>query len=141
MRTEVVASVEHNWWIIDAANEPVGRVAVQAAQLLLGKHKPNFGPGVVSGDHVVIVNAGKVALKGNKAEEPIHWHTQYPGGLRRITRGRMLEKNPTRLVERAVKGMLPHNRHGAELFRKLRVYAGAEHPHQAQSPSPRPATR
>lgn len=138
MQTAVVApDSDAKWWVLDAAGLPVGRVAAEAARLLLGKHKPSFAPGVVCGDHVVIINAAGVALTGNKDQEPIYWHSQYPGGLKKVLKGGMRQSNPVRLVERTVKGMLPHNRHGAELFRRLRVYAAGQHPHEAQSPAER----
>lgn len=131
-------AVEHDWWVVDAAGQPLGRVAVEVARLLRGKHKPVFTPHVDTGDHVIVINAARVKLTGNKAEELIYWHTQYPGGLRSISRGKLLQDRPVRLVERAIKGMLPHNRLGAATYRKLKVYAGPEHPHQAQQPRPFP---
>jgi large subunit ribosomal protein L13 len=97
-------------------------------------YKPIFTPHVDTGDHVIVINAGQVALTGNKAEEKLYWHSQYPGGLKSVTRGALREKRPDRLVERVVKGMLPHNRLGAQMYRKLKVYAGATHPHEAQQP-------
>ncbi len=127
-------TIERSWWVIDAAGQPLGRLAQQVALILRGKHKPTFTPHVDTGDHVIVINADKVVLSGNKSEERIYWHSQYPGGLKSVTRGAMLEKRPDRLVERTVKGMLPHNRLGAQMYRKLKVYAGTSHPHQGQKP-------
>ena len=126
--------VQRAWLVIDAAGKPLGRLAAEAARLLRGKHKPTFTPHVDTGDHVIILNADKVALTGKKSEERIYWHSQYPGGLKSVTKGSMLAKRPERLVERTVKGMLPHNRLGAQMYRKLKVYAGTAHPHAAQKP-------
>lgn len=127
-------TIEREWLIVDATGKSLGRLAAEVAALLRGKHKPTFTPHMDSGDHVIVINADKVALTGNKREERIYWHSQYPGGLKSVTRGQMLEKRPERLVERTVKGMLPHNRLGAQLYRKLKVYAGATHPHDSQKP-------
>ncbi len=126
--------LQRDWWVVDATGKPLGRLAAEVAKLLRGKHKPTFTPHVDTGDHVIIINADKVLLTGNKSEERIYWHSQYPGGLKSVTRGNMLEKRPDRLVERTVKGMLPHNRLGAQMYRKLKVYAGVAHPHEAQQP-------
>src|SRR4051794_7998211 len=125
---------QRDWWVVDATGKPLGRLAAEVARLLRGKHKPTFTPHVDTGDHVIIINAAQVALTGNKSEERIYWHSQYPGGLKSITRGTMLEKRPDRLVERTIKGMLPHNKLGAQMYRKLKVYAGENHPHEAQKP-------
>jgi large subunit ribosomal protein L13 len=127
-------TIEREWLIVDATGKSLGRLATEVATLLRGKHKPTFTPHMDSGDHVIVINADQVVLTGNKAEERIYWHSQYPGGLKSVTRGQMLEKRPERLVERTVKGMLPHNRLGAQLYRKLKVYAGATHPHDSQKP-------
>jgi len=126
--------VVREWWLIDAADRPIGRLATEVARILRGKHKPIFTPHCDTGDHVIIINADRVALTGNKREEPVYRHSQYPGGLKVTTRGRMLEKTPERLVERTIKGMLPHNRLGAAMYEKLRVYAGPNHPHEGQQP-------
>ncbi|MGO8673664.1 MAG: 50S ribosomal protein L13 [Capsulimonadaceae bacterium] len=124
------------WIVLDATNQSMGRVAVEAARILRGKNKPEFTPHVDCGDHVIIINAEKVRLTGNnKKDEPIYHHTLYPGGIRTITRGRELEKNPVTALHRVVKGMLPHNTLGAQTLKKLRVYAGPDHPHQAQKPA------
>src|SRR5260221_11319960 len=103
------------WYIMDAADKPLGRLAVDAAKILRGKHKAIFTPHVDTGDHVIIINAEKVKLTGNKKDELIHWHSGYPGGLKSITRGRMLEKTPERFIERTVKGMLPRNALGSPM--------------------------
>jgi large subunit ribosomal protein L13 len=130
------AEVQRKWLVIDATDRPIGRLATEAARILRGKHKPIFTPHVDTGDHVIIINAERVKLTGNKKDELIHWHSGYPGGLKSITRGRMLEKTPERAVERTIKGMLPHNALGRQLFRKLKVYKGATHPHEPQGPEP-----
>jgi len=125
--------MERSWHVLDASNRPLGRVASDAARLLLGKHKPTFEPHLPMGDFVVIINAGEVAVTGAKMKAKIYYrHTGYPGGLRERTLEEQLERDPTKVVERAVKGMLPHNSHGRELFRHLKVYVGGEHPHEAQ---------
>lgn len=127
-------TIEREWLVVDATGKSLGRLATEVATLLRGKHKPTFTPHMDSGDHVIVINADQVVLTGNKREERIHWHSQYPGGLKSVTRGQMLEKRPERLVERTIKGMLPHNRLGAQLYRKLKVYTGATHPHDSQKP-------
>ena len=126
--------ITREWYVIDAAGRPVGRVATRAAAILRGKHKPTFTPNIDTGDHVIVINASKAVLTGNKAEEPIYRHSGYPGGLKTTTKGKVLATNPEVLVERAIKGMLPHNKLGADMIHKLKVYAGAEHPHAAQMP-------
>jgi len=129
--------IERHWHVIDATDVVLGRLATHVATLLRGKHKPVFAPHVDTGDFVIVVNAGKVALTGNKRETKVAYrHSGYPGGLKQIGYGELLEKRPERAVELAVKGMLPHNRLGRKLIRKLKVYAGAEHPHAAQQPVP-----
>jgi large subunit ribosomal protein L13 len=126
-------AMDRSWHVLDAANRPLGRLASDAARLLLGKHKPTFEPYLPMGDFVVIINAGQVAVTGAKMQAKVYYrHTGYPGGLRERTLEEQLERDPTKVVERAVKGMLPHNAHGRELFRHLKVYVGAEHPHEAQ---------
>ncbi len=130
------ADVQRKWLVIDATDRPLGRLAAEAARILRGKHKPIFTPHVDTGDHVIIIHAERVKLTGNKQDELIHWHTGYPGGLKSITRGRLLEKTPERAIERTIKGMLPHDSLGAQMFRKLKVYKGATHPHEAQGPEP-----
>jgi large subunit ribosomal protein L13 len=127
--------ITRKWFVVDASGKPLGRLAARVATILRGKHKPIYTPHMDTGDHVIIINAEKVVLTGKgKPEEKIYWHTQYPGGLRFTTYGKMLEQTPEKLVMRAVKGMLPHNTLGARMLKKLRVYRGSEHPHQAQQP-------
>jgi large subunit ribosomal protein L13 len=129
--------VDRQWHVIDATDVVLGRLASQVAVLLRGKHKPTFAPHVDTGDFVVIVNASKVALTGSKAEEKkAYRHSGYPGGLRSRTYTEMLERFPAKAVEKAVKGMLPKNSLAAQQLSKLKVYAGPEHPHQAQQPQP-----
>ncbi len=126
-----------NWHIIDAQDVVLGRLATHAAVLLRGKHKATFAPHMDMGDFVVIINAEKVALTGNKALSKFeHRHSGFPGGLRSTVYGELIEKHPTRLVEKAIKGMLPKNRLGQQVASKLKVYAGPEHPHGAQAPAP-----
>jgi large subunit ribosomal protein L13 len=127
--------VTRNWHVIDATDVVLGRLASQAAQLLRGKHKPIYAPHADTGDFVVIVNASKVAISGNKRDgKLLYRHSGYPGGLRSQTVGQLLDTRPERLVEKAVVGMLPHNTLGRSMAKKLKVYAGPEHPHAAQSP-------
>ena len=129
--------VERQWHVIDATDVVLGRLATQTATLLRGKHKPVFAPHVDTGDFVIIINADKVALSGNKREQKkAYSHSGYPGGLRAVTYGDLLAKRPDRAVEKAVRGMLPKNSLGRQMLRKLKVYAGPEHPHTAQQPQP-----
>jgi large subunit ribosomal protein L13 len=129
--------IERQWHVIDAADVVLGRLASQAATLLRGKHKPIFAPHMDTGDFVIIVNAEKVALSGNKRRDKvIYRHSGYPGGLKQTSYEELLRKRPERAVELAVKGMLPHNRLGRKLLKKLKVYAGPDHPHSAQKPVP-----
>lgn len=128
--------VTHEWHVIDATDVVLGRLASQAAQLLRGKHKAIYARHVDTGDFVVIVNASKVAVHESKRDIPHYRHSGYPGGLRQQTTGQLLDTRPTKLVEDAVIGMLPHNSLGRAMARKLRVYAGPEHPHIAQQPQP-----
>ena len=129
------ATVRKEWVLIDAHNEVLGRLASKAAFMLRGKHKTNFTPHVDCGDNVIIINAEKIRLTGKKmTDRELFRHTGYPGGQRKITPVRMLKKNPPSVIENAIKGMLPKNRLGSELFRNLYVYAGNEHPHEAQNP-------
>ncbi len=125
------------WHVIDAEGKSMGRVAVEAAKLLRGKHKPQYTPFLDCGDHVIIINSEKIKITGNKAEGKIYYrHSGYPGGLKEINLKSMMEKFPGRAMELAVKGMLPHNRLGRQLATNFRVYPGAEHPHEAQQPQP-----
>jgi large subunit ribosomal protein L13 len=131
------ADVQRQWHVIDASDIVLGRLASQAATLLRGKHKPIFAPHVDTGDFVIIVNASKVALTGNKlADKRAYRHSGYPGGLHSVAYGDLMAKNPERAVTKAVKGMLPKNSLGRQMLSKLKVYAGPEHPHQAQKPAP-----
>ena len=126
--------IQRKWYVVDATDKSVGRLASQVAKILRGKHKPIFAPHMDTGDFVVIVNASKAKLTGNKAEENIYWHTMYPGGIYSVTRGKLFAEKPERVIMRAVKGMIPHNKLGAQVIRKLKVYTGPEHPHEAQQP-------
>ncbi|MDQ3416868.1 MAG: 50S ribosomal protein L13 [Actinomycetota bacterium] len=127
--------VQRQWHVIDAADVVLGRLAVQSATLLRGKHKPMYAPHVDTGDFVIIINAGKVALGGDKRETKLAYrHSGYPGGLKATTIGEVLDKDPRRAIEKAVWGMLPKNKLGRQLLKKLKVYAGPEHPHAAQQP-------
>ena len=129
--------VERSWYVIDATDVVLGRLASQAAQLLRGKHKPVFAPHVDAGDYVIIINADKVALTGNKREQKLAYrHSGYPGGLRSVKYSELLETRPERAVEKAIRGMLPKNKLAVQQIAKLKVYAGSEHPHAAQKPQP-----
>ena len=131
------SDITRQWHVIDASDVVLGRLASQAAVLLRGKHKPIFAPHVDTGDFVIVINADKVALSGNKLEQKrAYRHSGYPGGLRSVSYGELMEKHPERAVEKAVRGMLPKNSLGRKTLRKLKVYAGPDHPHQAQQPVP-----
>lgn len=131
------ADITRAWHVIDATDVVLGRLASQTAQLLRGKHKAIYAPHVDTGDFVVIINADKVAISGNKLEgKKLYRHSGYPGGLREQTVGEVLATRPDRLVEKAIVGMLPHNSLGRQMARKLKVYAGPQHPHTAQKPQP-----
>ena len=131
------ADVQRDWLVIDATDVVLGRLASHAAALLRGKHKPTFAPHMDVGDHVIIVNAEKVALTGSKLTQKMAYrHSGYPGGLTATSYADLLEKNPVRAVEKAIRGMLPKNSLGREQLSKLKVYVGNEHPHQAQQPKP-----
>jgi large subunit ribosomal protein L13 len=130
------ADIQRNWVVIDATDVVLGRLASHAAALLRGKHKPTFAPHMDMGDFVIIVNAGQVALTGSKLEQKkAYRHSGYPGGLKAVGYAELLEKNPVRAVEKAIRGMLPKNSLGRAQIKKLKVYAGAEHPHAAQQPT------
>jgi len=129
--------VTREWFVIDATDVVLGRLATHAATLLRGKHKPTFAPHVDGGDFVIIVNADKVALTGNKREQKMAYrHYGYPGGLRATSYAELLDTDPRKAVEKAVKGMLPHNKLGRQVIKKLKVYSGPNHPHSAQQPQP-----
>jgi len=133
------ADVTRSWFIIDATGKPLGRLASEVARVLRGKHRPTFTTHVDAGDFVVVVNADKIALSGNKLEQKKYYsHSGFAGGLRTTTAGDMLKRKPTFLVEKAVRGMLPKNPLGRKMATKLKVYAAAEHPHAAQRPQPMP---
>mgnify|MGYP001025337235 CR=1 FL=1 len=139
MKTYVTkpAEVERSWFVIDAEGQTLGRLATQVATLLRGKHKPPYSPSVDCGDFVIVVNAGKIVVTGRRLDQKKYYrHSQYPGGLREITLREQLEKYPTRPIMSAVKGMLPKNSLGRQMLKKFKVYAGSEHPHEAQQPQP-----
>lgn len=137
MRTYMAKAqeIERKWYILDAANKPLGRLATEAARLLRGKHKPIFTPHVDTGDFVIVINADKAVLTGKKLDQKIMYkHSGYPGGLKEIPYRTLMADKPERAVEAAVRGMLPKNRLGRKMIKKMKVYAGAEHLHQAQKP-------
>jgi len=135
--TPSAKEIERRWWLVDAANVPLGRLASQVARLLRGKHKPIYTPHLDTGDYVVVVNASRVRLTGKKADEKTYFrHSGYMGGEKHIPFRRMLDKQPERVIELAVKGMLPKTKLGRQMKRKLKVYGGAEHPHESQGPEP-----
>lgn len=130
-------TAEHGWYVVDAAGKTLGRMATEIARRLRGKHKPEYTPHVDTGDFIVVVNAEKVVVTGNKTQDKIYErYTGYPGGLKGVSFGKLIKKFPTRIIELAVKGMLPKNPLGYAMFSKLKVYAGPEHPHSAQQPKP-----
>ena len=129
------ATVDKKWWIVDADSQILGRLSSEVAKVLRGKHKPSYSPHVDCGDNVIIINSEKIAMTGNKWKEKEYIsHSGYPGGQRTITAEQLRDKDPRKVVEKAVKGMLPRNRLGREIFRNLYVYEGTEHPHEAQKP-------
>jgi large subunit ribosomal protein L13 len=130
--------VEREWHVVDAKGETLGRLATRIARILCGKHKPNYSPAVDMGDYVIVVNAEKVRVTGRKLDQKVYYrHSGYPGGLKEISLRDQLTKHPTRVIEHAVRGMLPKGRLGRQMFKKLKVYAGPDHPHQAQKPRPK----
>lgn len=129
------ADAKHDWYILDASNQVLGRLATRIARLLSGKDKPNYTPHVVSGDVVVVINASKIKVTGQKLTDKIYYHhTGYPGGIREISLRDQLEKDPTKVIEHAVEGMLPKNKLQAKMMQNMKVYSGAEHPHAPQNP-------
>ena len=135
--TPKAGDTTHSWYVIDATDVVLGRLAVAAASLLRGKHKPTFTPNVDGGDFVIVINAEKIAVSGDKLQNKLSYrHSGYPGGLRARTLGDELQKHPDRVVEKAIVGMLPKTKLGRQIQKKLRVYAGSEHPHTAQQPVP-----
>lgn len=129
--------LERDWFVVDAAGQTLGRLASRIARILEGKHKPTFATHLDSGDHVIVINAAQIGVTRNKRETKLYVrHGGYPDGLKQETLGALLARRPEEVIRRAVKGMLPHNRLGAQQLRKLKVYAGADHPHQSQRPEP-----
>jgi len=128
-------TAQHNWYIVDAANKTLGRLASEVAKRLRGKHKPEYTPNVDTGDHIIVINAAQIKVTGNKAKDKIYYrHSGYPGGIKEVTFEKLLAKKPEQVIEIAIKGMLPKNPLGRAMYRKLKVYAGAQHPHEAQQP-------
>ena len=131
------SEITRDWWLVDADGVVLGRLASEVAKRLRGKHKPNFAPHLDTGDHVVVINASKVVLTGNKlTQKQMYRHSGYPGGLRAVPYSKLMATRPELAIEKAVKGMLPSNRLGRAMLKKLKVYAGPEHPHAAQGPTP-----
>ncbi len=128
--------IERKWFVVDAQGQTLGRLATRIATVLRGKHKPVYTPHLDCGDYVIVVNADKIQVTGHKLEQKTYYrHSGYPGGLRQVTLRRQLQIHPDRVIEAAVRGMLPHNRLGRKMFKKLKVYAGPTHPHEAQQPT------
>jgi large subunit ribosomal protein L13 len=135
--TPKAADITRQWYVVDASNKVLGRLASEIAQVLRGKNKPTFAPHADVGDHVIVINAEKIVVTGNKAVNKMYYrHTGYPGGIRSTSYGDLLRKHPERIIQKAVWGMLPHNVLGRNVFKKLRVYAGPDHRHAAQKPVP-----
>jgi large subunit ribosomal protein L13 len=129
--------IQRDWYVVDASGQTLGRLASEVARIVRGKHKPIYSPSVDAGDYVIVINAEKIYVTGRKLDQKVYYrHSGYPGGLKEVSLRRMLEEHPTRVVEHAVRGMLPKNRLGRKMIRKLKVYAGSDHPHQAQQPEP-----
>ncbi len=129
--------IQREWFVVDATGQTLGRLATQVAVRLRGKHKPIYSPRLDTGDYVIVINAEKIRVTGRKLDSKMYYRfSGYPGGLKQISLRNLLEKNPTRVIEQAVWGMLPKNRLGRKIFKKLKVYAGPEHPHAAQQPQP-----
>lgn len=125
------------WWVVDASGQNLGRLATKIASVMLGKHKPSFTPGVDNGDYVIVLNCGGITVTGNKLDDKTYYrHSGYPGGIKETKLRRMLETYPDRVIRAAVWGMLPKNKHGRKVLKKLKVYSGSEHPHEAQQPKP-----
>jgi len=132
------AEIDRKWYVIDATDQTLGRLSSEVASILRGKHKPIYTPNVDTGDFIIVINADKIRLTGNKLiQKKMRAYSGYPGGLKEIAYGDLLQKKPERIIEMAVKGMLPHNRLGSAMYKKLKVYRGSEHPHQAQQPEVR----
>ena len=133
--TPTTETTEREWYVVDATGMNLGRLAAQIAHILRGKHKTTFAPHMDTGDYVIVLNAGKIQVTGGKLDEEFFYrHSQYPGGFRQVSLRDMLQRHPERVIEAAVRGMLPHNRLGRKMIKKLKVYTGSAHPHQAQNP-------
>jgi large subunit ribosomal protein L13 len=131
------SEIERRWYVVDATDETLGRLATRIARVLEGKHKPTYAAHLDTGDHVIVLNAAKITVTRDKLESKVYQrHSGYPGGFKEETLGHLLARRPEEVIRRTVKGMLPHNRLGTQQLRKLKVYAGSEHPHQAQKPEP-----
>jgi large subunit ribosomal protein L13 len=131
------SEIERRWYVVDATDETLGRLATRIAHVLEGKHKPTYASHMDTGDHVIVVNAAKITVTRDKLTSKVYArHSGYPGGYKEETLGHLLARRPEEVIRRAVKGMLPHNRLGTQMLRKLKVYAGSDHPHQAQKPEP-----
>jgi large subunit ribosomal protein L13 len=131
------ADIERSWYVVDATDQTLGRLSSRVARILEGKHKPEYATHLDMGDHVIVLNAARVAVTGEKRDQKVYYrHSGYPAGLKEETLGHLLARRPEEVIRRAVKGMLPHNRLGAKQLRKLKVYAGPDHPHEAQQPRP-----
>ena len=131
------SEIERRWYVVDAADETLGRLASRIARVLEGKHKPTYSPNLDSGDHVIVLNASRIAVSRDKRETKLYIrHSGFPGGYKEETLGHLLERRPEEVIRRAVKGMLPRTKLGAQQLRKLKIYAGTDHPHQAQRPEP-----
>ncbi|MDH7486688.1 MAG: 50S ribosomal protein L13 [Anaerolineae bacterium] len=129
------SDIEREWWVVDASGQTLGRLATRIATILRGKHKPEYTPHMDCGDHVIVINADKIRVTGRKLDQKVYyWHSGYPGGLKSISLRDQLRQHPTRVIEAAVRGMLPKNRLGRRMIKKLKVYASDTHPHQAQQP-------
>ncbi|MGD9001494.1 MAG: 50S ribosomal protein L13, partial [Anaerolineae bacterium] len=129
--------IQRNWYVVDASGQTLGRLASEIARIVRGKHKPIYSPAADVGDFVIVINADKVHVTGRKLDQKMYYrHSGYPGGLKEVSLRRMLEEHPTRVIEHAVRGMLPKTRLGQRMIKKLKVYAGSDHPHQAQQPEP-----
>ncbi len=129
--------IQRDWYVVDATDQTLGRLASEVAQIVRGKHKPIYSPSIDAGDYVIVVNAQRVRVTGAKLDQKMYYrHSGYPGGLKEVSLRRMLEEHPTRVIKRAVKGMLPKNKLGRRMLKKLKIYAGPDHPHEAQQPEP-----
>jgi len=135
------SEIERKWHLVDATGIPIGRLAAQVAQILRGKHKPTFTYNQDCGDFVIVINAEKALLTGGKGDELIYWHSGWPGGIKNVSRKKMMDDSPEKLIEKVVWGMTPKTKLGNQIIKKLKVYAGSEHPHSAQNPQPLKITK